>query len=122
MLWIDCMSSDFYKFVCSQENFSYLNGKNVLYPKIADIVWKFIHEDETNCTNLHENLRKNKIVLQYVFSPVYLDVYCNSKRRGFDLKSEFQIKLKEHKDKRKSEQYVKDPSGYKNRAETFFFE
>ena len=32
---------------------------------------------------------------------VYADVYCNNKRRGFDLKSEFQIKLKEYKDKKK---------------------
>ena len=30
----------------------------------------------------------------------YPDVYCSSKWQGFDLKSEFQIKFKEYKDKK----------------------
>ena len=39
-------SANFYKFICSEEKFLYLNGKNVLDPKIANIVWKFIQADE----------------------------------------------------------------------------
>lgn len=48
---------------------------------------------------------------------VYPDVYCNSKQCGFDLKSEFQIKLKEQKDKKTSQHLGNDPSVYKNREE-----
>ena len=38
MLWKDCMPNDFYKFICKKENFSYLNSKNVLHPKVSNIV------------------------------------------------------------------------------------
>ena len=40
---------------------------------------------------------------------VYPDVYCNSGRRDFHLKSEFQIKSKEYKEKKNSEHRGKDP-------------
>ena len=53
------MPDDFYKFICKKENFSYLNSKNVLHPKVSDIVWSFIAEDENNYKKLRENLRKN---------------------------------------------------------------
>ena len=52
MLWKECMLPEFYKFICKQENFSYLNGKNVLHPKIADITCRFICEDEENYKKL----------------------------------------------------------------------
>ena len=26
----------------------YLNGKNILYPKVAEIIWRFIKFDEKN--------------------------------------------------------------------------
>ena len=48
MLWKDCMQDDFYKFICKKENFSYLNSKNVLLPKVSNIVWSFIKENENN--------------------------------------------------------------------------
>ena len=48
MLWKDCMPNEFYKFTCKRKSFSYLNGKNVLHLKLADITWKFICEGETN--------------------------------------------------------------------------
>ena len=39
MLCKKCMPNDFHKYICSEENFLYLNGKNVLYPKVAEITW-----------------------------------------------------------------------------------
>ena len=33
------MPDEFYKFISEKENFSYLNSKSVLYPKVSDIVW-----------------------------------------------------------------------------------
>ena len=82
MLWKDCMSYEFYKFICKQENVRYIKGKNMLLKKIDDIVWKFICEDKTNYEKLCENLRKNKNILQY--SMVYPDVYCNSEQCRFN--------------------------------------
>ena len=48
LLWKECMPVDFFNFIYKKENFSYLNSKNVLDPKVSDIVWKFIKEDENN--------------------------------------------------------------------------
>ena len=122
MLWKECMPPEFYKFICKQENFSYLNGKNMLHPKIAHIIWRFISEDEQNYKKLRENLQKYKDILQYVYASAYPDIYCNSERRGFDLKSEFEIYFKEYKDKKKAEHFGKDPTIYKNREEISVFE
>ena len=38
ILWKDCMPDDFCKLICKKGNFSYLNSKNVLQPKVSDIV------------------------------------------------------------------------------------
>ena len=46
MLWKECIQSDFYKFVCRQEHFICQGGKNVLYPKFLEIVWKFTDGDD----------------------------------------------------------------------------
>ena len=75
MLWKECMPINFDKFICKKENFSYLNSKNVLHPKVSDIVSEFIEKDEKNFKKLRENLRKNKNVFQYVYSVVYPDIY-----------------------------------------------
>ena len=34
MLWDECIENPFYKHICENDNFVYLNGKNVLYTKI----------------------------------------------------------------------------------------
>ena len=57
MIRKECLPPEFYKFICKQENFSYLNRKNVLHPRIADIVWRFICKGENNYKKLRENLR-----------------------------------------------------------------
>ena len=38
MLWKECMLNDFYKYICTEENFLYLNVKNVLYPRVSEII------------------------------------------------------------------------------------
>ena len=50
----------------SEVNVLYLNGKNVLYPKIANIVWKFIQAGEKNYNKLRNNLWKFTDIIQYV--------------------------------------------------------
>ena len=42
----------------------------------------------------------SKTFSKYVYSNVYLEVYCTTERRGFDLKSTFQLVLKTYKGKR----------------------
>ena len=56
----------------------------MLYPKVAEIVWKFIQVDETNCNKQRNNLCQFKNIFQYVYSNVYPKVYCSTERRGFD--------------------------------------
>ena len=65
------MRSEFYKYICSKENCVYLNGKNLLYPKASDIIYKFIEVDEKNCGQLRNNLCHFKNIFQYVYSSLY---------------------------------------------------
>ena len=51
MPWKVCIPVDFYKYICKEEHFLYLNRKNVLYLNIAEIVWKFIDENEKTVTS-----------------------------------------------------------------------
>ena len=101
MLRKEWISAEFYKFISKKEHFLYLNGKNVLYPKIAEIVWKFINENEKTSNQLRNNLCQFKEIFQYVYSILYLEIHCTTKLRGFDLKSTFQLFFKTYKDKKK---------------------
>ena len=38
MLWKECRSQQFYKHICKDENVVYLNFKNVLQPKVSEII------------------------------------------------------------------------------------
>ena len=44
---------------------------------------------------------QSKNIFQYVYSCVYPGVYCSTERRGFDLKSTFQLVFKAYKDQKK---------------------
>ena len=52
MFWEDCNEPSFYKHICKPHNLIYLNGKNVIYPRVADIVWKYLEENEENFDKL----------------------------------------------------------------------
>ena len=56
MIRTECMLAAFYKFICKEENFIYLNGKNILQPKVSEILTNFLAEDEKNCVLLRNNL------------------------------------------------------------------
>ena len=55
-----CMPAPFYKFICKEENFLYLNGKNVLQPKVSEILNNFLAKDEKNYVLLGNNLSMHK--------------------------------------------------------------
>ena len=64
MVWKECMPGNFYKHICSRDNFLYLNGKNVLYSKVSEIVNKFLNADEKNYVQLRNNLSQFKNIFQ----------------------------------------------------------
>ena len=78
MVWKECMSAQFYKFICREENFLYLNGKNVLQPKVSKILTNFVAGNEKNYVLLRNNLSQYKKIFQYV----YLNVFPEMERRG----------------------------------------
>lgn len=53
----------------------YLDGKNVLYPRAAEIVWKYIEKVEKNFDKMKESLILNRKILQYIYSKCYPDIY-----------------------------------------------
>ena len=89
MLWKECVPVEFYKYTCLEENFVYLNGKNVLYPNVSEIVLNFIQKDKKNYSKLRNNLCQFKNIFQYVYSCMCPNVYCSTERRGLNRKSTF---------------------------------
>ena len=67
IIWKECMATQFCKFICKEENFLYLNGKNVLQPKVLEILTSFLAEDEKNYVLLGNNLSQYKKIFQYVY-------------------------------------------------------
>ena len=99
MLWKECMRSEFYRHVCLEKSFPYLNGKNVLQPKVLEVISEFIDADENNYRLLENNISSYKNIFQYVYSNVFPEIYCSTEKRGFDLKSNFHIMFKTYEDK-----------------------
>ena len=56
IIWKECLLAQLYKFICREENFIYLNGKNVPQPKVSEILTNFLAENEKNYVFLRNNL------------------------------------------------------------------
>ena len=80
----------------------------MFHPKIVEIVWKFIHENEKT----YNDLCQFKEIFQYDYSVVYSEIYCTTERHGFDLKSTFQLVFKTYTDKKKLKYLGKEPSNF----------
>ena len=123
MMWRECISIEFYKFICQEKNFLYLNGKNVLQPKVLQIIGEFIEKDEKNYRLLQNYLSSYKNIFQYVYSNVYPEIYCSTEKRGFNLKSNFHVMFKPYEDKIQLHAMEKNPINYENiRTETNIYE
>ena len=59
MLWDECIEKTFYKHICGNDNFIYLNGKNVLYSKTAQIVLDYLNKDASNIVRLRKCLQNH---------------------------------------------------------------
>ena len=103
------MPANVYKDICSGDNFLYLNGKNVLQPKVSELINDLLDQDKKNYVLLRNNLFQFKNIFQYVYANVYPDIYCSTKGRGFDLKSTIHMVFKVYKDKKKLSIWVKTP-------------
>ena len=68
MFWEDCNEPCLYKYICQPENFLYLNGKNIIYPRVAEIVMSYIEADHKNFDKLKRKLIKNKQLFQLAYS------------------------------------------------------
>ena len=62
MLWRECIPIEYYKFICKEKNFLYLNGKYVFQPKVLQIIADFIDKDEENFKLLQNNLARYKSI------------------------------------------------------------
>ena len=78
MPWRECIPLDFYKFIFEEKHLIYLNGKNILQPKVQQIIGEFIEKDEKNYRLLQNNLSCYKKIFQYVYSNVYPEIYCST--------------------------------------------
>ena len=99
MLWRECIPSEFYRYICKEKDFIYLNGRDVGQPGALEIVGGFINLGKENLRMLQEHLARYKNIYQYVYSHVFPEVYTTSEKRDFDLKSNFHILFKAYRDK-----------------------
>ena len=101
----------------------YLNGINVLQPKVLEIITGFLQEDENNYKELRNNLSSYKNIFQYVYSNIFPEIYCSTENRSFDLKINFHIIFKAYKDKEQLESSLgKNPENYEpigNETDTY---
>ena len=67
MLWRECIPSEFYRYICEEKNFVYLNGRNVGQPGVLEIVSGFIDQGKENLWMLQEHLARFKDIFQYVY-------------------------------------------------------
>ena len=100
MLWDECIGKTFYKHICENDNFIYLNGKNVLYSKTTQIVLDYLSKDASNIVRLRECLQNHLKTVQFVYSRCFPEIYFLIDKRGVNLKSEFLLTFKLWKDKK----------------------
>ena len=64
MLWRECTPPDFYRYICEEKNFIYLNGRDVGQPGVLEIVGGFIDPGKQNLRMLQEHLPRYKDIFQ----------------------------------------------------------
>ena len=57
MLWRECIPVEFYRYICQEDNFKYLNGRDVTQPGVLEIVGKFIDKHKDNLRIRQKNLQ-----------------------------------------------------------------
>ena len=121
MLLRECIPPEFYRYICEEKHFIYLNGRDVGQPGVLEIVDNFIDQGKQNLRMLQEQLTRYKDIYQYVYSHVFPEIYTTSKKRGFNLKSNFHILFKAYRDKQLIRQHslAKNQANYKQQPKEF---
>ena len=83
ILWRECIPSEFYRYICQDKNFKYLNGRDVNQPGVHEIVGNFIDQGKENLRMLQKSLANYKDIYQYVYSHVFPEIYSTSEKRRF---------------------------------------
>ena len=83
------------------DNFIYLNGKNVLYCKTKEIVLDYLNKRTSNIVRLKKCLQNDMKTIQFAYSRCFPEIYSLIDKRGINLKSEFLLTFKLWKDKKK---------------------
>ena len=96
----------------SEKNFLYLNGKNVLYPRVAEIISEFTHENEKHYNKLRNKLSQFRNIFQFIYSNVYPEIYCSTESCSsfyllFVSKAHFTLSLKLIRTRKKLEKMAK---------------
>ena len=114
MLWRECIPPEFYRYICQDENFKYLNGRDVSQPGVLEIVGTFIDQNKDNLRMLQKNLANYKDIIQYVYSHVFPEIYSTTEKRSIDVKNKFHILFKSYCDKLilQQQQLAKQPINY----------
>ena len=111
MLWKECAPQRFYQHIYKEKNFLFLNRKNVLQPKVSQIITDLLKEGDEDYKDLKNNLSQYKNIFQYVYANIFSEICCSNERRVFDLKSNFHIIFKTYKNKENLEASLgKNPS------------
>ena len=101
MLWDECIAKTFYNHICENDNFIYLNSKDALYSKTAQIVLDCLNKGASNIVRLRKCLQNHMKTIQFVYSRRFPEIYSLIDKRGINLKSEFLLTFKLWKDKKK---------------------
>ena len=101
MLWDECIEKTFYKHICENGNFIYLNGKNVLCSKTAQIVLDYLNENASNIVRVRKCLQNHMKKIQFAYSRCFPEIYSLIDKHRINLKSEFLLTFKLWKDKKK---------------------
>ena len=98
----------------------YLNGKTVIYSKLADTISRFIETGTKNFVKLRDNLLRFKNIFRYVYSFTYPDIYFSTEKCRFDTISTFHVGFTKCKDEANCEQAGKNPKNFAPLAENSF--
>ena len=93
MPWKECMTLKFYRHICKEKIFLYLNGKNVLQPKVSEMITEFLKEGDENYIELRNKLSQYKnIFFFYVFIQMF-SLKLTARRKGEILTSKLTFTL-----------------------------
>ena len=111
VLWKKCMPLKFYEHICMEKNFLYLNRKNVLQPKVSEIINDFLDEDSNNYNEMRNNLSQYKNIFQYVYSNIFTEIIAL--RNSKDLISKVcSVSCLQHIKKKMMEIFGRNPQNY----------